>query len=335
MPLFLYLIGSVLSNAFSRISRVSNGGVVKLQAGIPQCNIHPEVLHCHIRNANNVSDIVEHAYQYLLTPDMQPRDLTMEENSPDTWKLTKSYHSSRQPIDWLAKGADFAQYVKDELGIGKPITGRTGGQCAKLEGRVHKIWDKHKSILTALSDSLAECSTFLEQQLNRSFDDCPLEQIPHYLQLALEACRCCNNELSSAHPDIDALERSVAEYKQAVSFFSHPNMLRPLRYAIKAYDHILSWHMMPAAREMAKDQALSLGALGSGALESLNKYLKAALRANAGGGRQDVTHLYSNDRLVRAFVVLSADLRCMRRRWYIEQERRWLKRNAARASQEA
>lgn len=305
----------------------------EMQTLIPKKNCHPEVLHCHIRNSNNMNDVVEHAYQYTMTPDMQPRDLTLPENSPDTWPLTKSYHSSRQPEEWVAKGADFARCVKDELGVGKSITGRTGGQCSKLEGSIAKLWDKHRPCLNALAESLAKSALHLESKLQCSFAECPLDSIPHYLQSALEACRRCNNELSSAQPDVAVLQQYVTEYEEAVKFFSHESMLRPVRYIPKAYDHLLIWHMLFLAREMADNQALSLGALGSSALESLNKFLKNALRHNVGGGRKDAKHEYSNDRLVRAFLTLSADLRCMRQRWYVEQEALWKKRKVAEAAQ--
>ena len=136
----------------------------------------------------------------------------------------------------------------------------------------------------------------------------------------MEACRRCNNELSSAHPDLGVLKQFVLQYSEAIDYFAHSSMLKPLRYIPKAYDHILRWHMLEVAEEMQKDQALRLGAVGSGALEHLSKFLKGSLRQNQGGGRQDTKHEYANDRLVRTFIALSADLRCMRQRFYVEQQ---------------
>ena len=100
-----------------------------------------------------MGDIVERFYQYCFTADLQLRDFTAPENHPETWSLTKRYHSSRHPAEWLARGADFVRIVKDMLGIGKPITGR--GQCAKLEGQIHKIWQKHAHVLAGVAAALA------------------------------------------------------------------------------------------------------------------------------------------------------------------------------------
>ena len=84
---------------------------------------------------------------------------------------------------------------------------------------------------------------------------------------------------------------------------------------MKAYDHILCWHMVSVAKNMARDQALSLGAVGSGALEAMNKFWKRCMRQNVGAGRLDSKHATSNERLVKSFIKLSADMRCMRQRW--------------------
>lgn len=236
--------------------------------------------------------------------------------------MTKMYHSSRQPGDWLAQGADFLKLVKTELGVGKSITGLTGGQCTRLECSLPRLWKKLEPHLSSLSHTLRAATPVLEKKMGVKFADCPLHELPFNLQIAFESSRCCNIELSSANPNIDRLQAFIEQYRKAIEYLAHPSMLRPVRYTAKLYDHMLSWHLLDVARSMEDDQALSLGALSSGALESLNKYLKAALRQNVGGGRQDTRHSYSNERLVKAFRTLSADLRCVRQRWYMEQEER-------------
>ena len=287
---------------------------VSLQAKIPQRNVHLDVLHLRIRNSNNIGDIAEHIYQSLLKPSFHPRNLLLDENRLDKWALSKSHHSTRQPAEWLVKGADVVQCAKEVTVVEKPITGRIGGQCVTLDARVDELWDRHEHTLSALSQYLARCSPQLEKLLKCIFQQCPIDKIPHYLQLAMDSCRRVNIECASAHPDIAKLEQAVHEYVECVSYFSHKCMLRPVRYAVKTYDHIAEQHVVDCAGIMERDRALSMGAVSSGALESLSKVFKSGLRRNVGGGRLDATHEHANDRFVRTFVVMSGDLRCMRKR---------------------
>ena len=199
----------------------------------------------------------------------------------------------------------------------------------KLVNVMHRLCKEYSADMDTLSNSLAECSGELEQKLRCSFADCPLHMIPHYLQSALEACRVVHKEACSALPDQDRLASYTKQYCDAVAFFSHPSMLRPIRYVPKTDDCVLKWHLGDIVKSMADDSALSVGEVSSSALESANKHWKTCIGENVGGGRPDSVHPYANEPLVSAVRCIGADFRCMRQRSYVEQESALKARNAS------
>lgn len=279
---------------------------------------YPEGLHIHIQNGNNAYDTLRNSLQYLLHPVKdgvtEVKNLTDWTYDPTAW--VKARCGSRQSKEWLCLGFDLDAAVMERLKLWRPITKWTGGQLTRFMNTIDRFWSGFEGVFSELSSKLNQMQSVLEQRLGCSFSTCKLVRLPGMLLQWLTACKECQVQYMSAHPDAEKLAQATGRYKEAVLYFSHTSMLKPLRYAPKAYDHILVHHVPALVANLADDAALSLAAVSSSCLESLNKHLKAALRANPGGGRIDNKYELSNDSEARAFRHLCCMCSCGRWDWY-------------------
>lgn len=290
--------------------------LIKLQ------NCYPDTLHLYLNNGNNAFDMGRDGCQFLLTSwkedETAPRDLLLAQNDPRTWVCSSS--SAKQPAIWVQKGPDFEGKVKQVIKVPeKPITKWTGPHLTQILRRALALFDNLKGVFSLLSAGLVRVQPQLEHMWQTSFAECPLSDFAIRLQQWWESLRECDRQLMSAEPNLRALQHAIAEYKQAVSYFAHPNQIAPLQYTPKTYDHMLVHHMFDLVERMADDAAMSPGVVCSSCIESANKSFKEGLLANTSGGNPKVKSVHGNDAWVKTFRSVGASHAAMRWDFYDTQ----------------
>lgn len=142
-----------------------------------------------------------------------------------TWQRATS--SSRQRVEWHARGADYDKVVQHITGMYRPITKWTGAQLKKLFRKAPQVWTYCSGSLTALEEYLREAQGDLEPHLSVSFSH-PLWHLPMQLMRLWEHCGQCDAQLMRACPDMGALRDAIEGYRTAISFFASATMLAPI-----------------------------------------------------------------------------------------------------------
>lgn len=273
------------------------------------------MLHLFLNNGNHLYNLLKCSLQYLLMPFSvdadgniicSPRrfsesalDPEAEDTAhPNIW--VKMGSTNRPPSSWVERGLDLDELVKLILGLWRPITGWTGGQLKKLFSGIDKIFEALEEPLARLQAELSEAQPLLEAAVLMPLTEAPPKDILTQIKKGIKALSACQKLLNDANPDPDALLREVQEYQDCIVFFQKQCMLQPMRYTAKTYDHVLCYHCPELVEQLSSEPVVSLAAVSSSCLESLNKHFKTAISRYPGGGHPSDGYNIARDPLAGA-----------------------------------
>lgn len=226
--------------------------------------VYMEGLHLQLNTGNTWLDGIRNGLQYLLTPELELRDVAA--HPPDTW--TRACSGTCQAIEWVNAGWNFEkEYLRAFRISHKPLQGLHGSQ-------VQTIFSNVDVVLTVLEPAFSVLRTSTRNEV---------AAFPVHATSVLRGLAVVHRAVDSAAPRMNELEAALPALLASQKWF-HEHAWLPVRVSEKFYDHAVRHHLIDQLKRLSEKQ-LSLASLSSRFLEHLNKTVKKIVAPLHGGGR--------------------------------------------------